>query len=111
MNITRRSILAAIPIAGMAPIVPAMVEPAPSISPCERLNAAIAELKAAVVAMDPLATDWDIGWAVDESLTIRFCAMAKKNKARAVTYVDDGSPLLADDVTGTTAYTDWEADT
>lgn len=109
-KITRRTMLAAVPAMGTAAIVPAMAEPvkAPIITPRQRLNAAIDELKAAVTAMDPLAADWDIGWAVDESLTIRFCAMAKKNKAKVVTYVDDGSPLLADDVTGTTAYADWD---
>ena len=112
-NITRRRALtsiAAIPAMGTAAIVPALAEPveAPAITPRQRLNAAIDELKAAVTAMDPLAADWDIGWAVDESLTIRFCAMAKKNKAHVATYVDDGSPLRADDVTGTTAYADWE---
>ncbi len=31
-----------------------------------------------------------------------------KNKATKV-FVDDGSPLRADDVTGTTAFSDWEA--
>ncbi|WEZ83534.1 hypothetical protein P6U16_01360 [Rhizobium sp. 32-5/1] len=35
---------------------------------------------------------------------------AKKRHAPvARIYVDDGSPLLADDVTGTTAFADWEA--
>lgn len=106
-KMTRRAALAAIPAMGAAAAVPAMAKPVRT--PRERLNAAIDELKAAVSAMDPLAADWDIGWAVDESLTIRFCAMAKKNKANVVTYVDDGSPLLSDDVTGTTAYADWES--
>lgn len=105
-KMTRRAALAAIPAMGAAATVPATA--APAITPRERLNAAIDELKAAVTAMDPLASDWDIGWAVDESLTIRFCAMAKQGKAKVVTYVDDGSPLRADDVTGTTAYADWE---
>lgn len=79
----RRSFLAAVPVMGTAAIIPAMAEPveAPEISPRGRLNDAIAELKAAVTAMDPLATDWDIGWAVDESLTIRFCAMAKQGRS------------------------------
>lgn len=82
-KITRRSMLAAVPAMGMAPIIPAIAEPVevPVITPRQRLNAAIDELKASVTAMDPLATDWDIGWAVDESLTIRFCAMAKQGGA------------------------------
>lgn len=109
--ISRRSLLAAIPATGLAPIVPAMAEPVevPAITPRQRLNAAIDELKAAVTAMDPLASDWDIGWAVDDSLAIRFCAIAKQGDAKVVTYVDDGLPLRTDDVAGTTAFADWEA--
>lgn len=49
------------------------------------------------------------GWRVQIEHQHRFAIVAgtrRVGKVRAV--VDDGSPLLPDDVTGTTAYADWE---
>lgn len=66
-NITRRRALtsiAAIPAMGTAAIVPAMAEPI--ITPRERLDAAIVELKAAAEALDPTIRHWTEGVVTDD---------------------------------------------
>lgn len=49
-TITRRSMLGAIPTCGLAPIVPAIAEPAPVITPRRCLDAALAELERLIAA-------------------------------------------------------------
>lgn len=86
-KITRRSMLAAVPAISMVPIVSATAEPAPVLTPRRRLDAALAELKAAAQEIDPNIERWDIGWAVDDSLTIGFSAMAFRRTGQ---YEGDG---------------------
>lgn len=53
-KMTRRAALAAIPAMGAAAAVPAMAQ-----SPHDRLEAAVAELKAAMLALDPSIQRFD----------------------------------------------------
>ncbi len=79
----RRTFLAGAAVAA-APVLPAAAEPA---TPRQRLNAAIAELKAAAQEMDPSIERWDIGWAQDDGMTLGFSAMAFRRTGQ---YEGDG---------------------
>lgn len=88
-KINRRPMLAAIPACGLAPAVLAKAAPADvsAITPRQRLNAAIAELKAAAQEMDPNIERWNIGWAEDDRLVIGFSAVAYRRTGQ---YEGDG---------------------
>lgn len=111
-KITRRLFLrntAAASAVGAAVAVPAVAEPAPT--PRERLDAAITELKAAAAEIWPTADDWTIHVdGVVPSVPLMIAAYDPNWNAlgKVKAYVDDGSPLLADDVTGTTEFAEWE---
>lgn len=123
MSITRRLFLRNGVVGGAVAATvttPASVNAA-TASPRERLEAAIEELRS---AMEVCASDHDGCWSAflignrpsgKPNITIATCDNGKidllesQPKGTVIkTYVDDGSPLRADDVTRTTAYVDWE---
>lgn len=124
MSITRRFFLRNTAAAGAvaaAVTAPVIVE-ASNISPRKRLDAAIDELRSAMemcarehagcwsvfmIGNRPSGKD-DITIATSDSGKIDLLGSQPKGSTIEA-YIDDGSPLLADDVTGTTAYADWEA--
>lgn len=65
----RRSFLKSAPVAGLASIVPAAVA-ATRMTPKERLEAAIAELKAAAEQIWPNANDWMIKLGASPSMPV-----------------------------------------
>ena len=109
-KITRRLFLRKSAAAGAAVAVaapgaavvatPAIME-AVTLSPVEKFNAAVDALKAAAMEMDPTMREWTVGYAADPHKPCRLVITAFDNP-------DGDGPLLADDVTGTTAYADWE---
>jgi hypothetical protein len=113
MSITRRLFLrntaagAAVAAAVAAPVIVEAME----ADLRERLDAAIAELKAASNAIWPTADTWMVKIEASPSVPILITNYdrAWKTRGEVNVYIDDGSPLLADDATGTTAYADWEA--
>lgn len=112
-KITRRLFLrntAAAGAVGAAVAAPAIAAE-PEMTPCERLDAAIAELKAAAKAIWPTADDWMIHVDASPSVPLMVAAYDPgwQSRGQVAVYIDDGSPLRADDVTGTTAFADWEA--
>jgi hypothetical protein len=112
MSITRRLFLRNSAVAGAAAATAAVptVAEAKSISPRERLDAAIAELKAASEAIWPQIEDWTTHIDVTRAVPVMLVAFvpAHLRGDEINVYVDDGSPLRADDVTGTTEYANWE---
>jgi hypothetical protein len=73
-------------------------------SPRERLDAAIAELKAAANAIWPAADDWMVKIDGTESVPLLITNYVRTRGSCG----QDGSLLLADDVAGTTACADRE---
>lgn len=126
MSITRRLFLrntaAASAVAATvgAPVAAEAMEQTPR-EPLERVRDAIAELRAAMddyMAGQPDA--WSIFLIGNRQSGKSDIVIATRNNGKTdllgaaegptvKAYIDDGSPLLADDVTGTTAYADWEA--
>ena len=124
-EINRRRFLTHTAIAGAVAATvaaPVIVEVA-SASPRERLEAAIEELRSAMkacVSVHAPSSSWSALLIGDRpsgkaDIVIATCDNGKidllgsQPKGTTIkTYVDDGSPLLADDVTGTTAFADWE---
>lgn len=115
VSITRRTFLRNTAVAGAvgATIAAPAVAAEPEMTPRQRLDAAIAELKAASTELWPTADDWTVRIKATPSVPLMIVAYDPEWKSRGEVkvYVDDGSPLLADDVTGTTAYADWERGT
>lgn len=106
MTITRRLFLrntAASAAVAATVAAPAIAEAA-TVSPLERFNSAVDALKAAAMELDPTIKQWDVGYAADPRLSCRVRITAYNWRGD-----DDSGPLLADDVTGATAYADWEA--
>ncbi|MBV2144426.1 hypothetical protein KUG47_13070 [Falsochrobactrum sp. TDYN1] len=120
--LNRRSFLRAAPAAGVALTVPAVAIAAkPEKNPDERIDAALAEIIAAFREKwpnCPIRID-DIDnvssgvitiishCGKDEPGTVNF-RRRKLSTVKPKVHFDDGSPLLADDVTGSTAFADWE---
>lgn len=108
----RRTFLRAAPVLALAAAPAAAAEP--ERTPLERLAKAQDELIAASKIAFPEVTDWRVMLPEDDDVGMPYMFMvvghnweAKRRKTVKV-HVDDGWPLLADDVTGTTAYADWE---
>lgn len=74
----RRTFLRAAPAFGIAVATPAVS--APSLTPLERLDAALSELKEAAKAFDPSIIDWHIRYAVDRDLDCRLIVTAFRKK-------------------------------
>lgn len=68
-NTTRRSFLKSVPACGMAAIVP-VAALAARVTPEDRLEAAIAELKAAAEAIWPDANDWMVKLGASPSMPV-----------------------------------------
>lgn len=101
-KITRRSALtsiAAIPACGLAPIVPAMAEPVEDLR-------ALADHHARQLAdvMGKLHPRKAYRCKLDHEHGYVFIVGDEKARVN----ISDGSPLRADDVTGTTAFADWK---
>lgn len=74
----RRQFLRAAPALGIAVATPAVATP--SVTPLERLDAALSELKEAAKAFDPSIIDWHIRYAVDRDLDCRLVIAAFRKK-------------------------------
>lgn len=103
-TIKRRSIFKGLPLAAIAASMPVMLQ---NEVGQDRVQAAIEELKSALAErygaepqtkIDMTASRGIIGVSVLECEGDELCWMVK-----------DGSPLRADDVTGTTDFADWAA--
>ena len=97
-KITRRAALTAIPACGLAPIVPAMAGPLDDKELADNLAREL------VAVMGRLHPHKSYRYMLDHNHGYAFIVGDLKSHV----LTDDGSPLLADDVTGTTAYADWE---
>ncbi len=89
-KITRRLFLrhsAAVTAAGAAITVPDLTAVASPASAPERFEAALEKLKAAASEIDPSIARWDIGFAVDASLSMRVCITALRQSGH---YHGDG---------------------
>lgn len=120
----RRTFLRGVPAAGVAIAVPvvASASPKPTLTQDERIEAALTEIAAVFRERYP---DCPIRVEdVDRGGTGMIILLAHCEGDAAKTYthnrrrngietvkvsIDDGSPLRADDVTGTNAYANWEA--
>lgn len=123
-NISRRLFLRSTPAAGVALALPAQAASShkPQLSQDERLASALNEVVTVYRERYPNCPiriqDTDIGdkgmllilthIADDAPGTVTYLKDGVRSKHVRV-IVDDGSPLLPDDVTGSTAYADWEA--
>ncbi|CAK7257261.1 MULTISPECIES: hypothetical protein [unclassified Shinella] len=116
--LTRRKalgLMAAISVPPAAVVAAAATEPkTPSIDeflakalPSEKVRYHSNALLDAMAEMHPDQAGWRV--QIDHEYTFAIVTSRRKvGKVYAV--VDDGSPLLADDVTGTTAFANWERD-
>lgn len=74
--------------------------------PSERVRYHANALAEAMAEMHPVQS----GWRIQIDHECRFAMIAGcRTVGKVFAVVDDGSPLLAGDVTGTAAYADWEA--
>lgn len=77
----------------------------------ERYDYHLSELKKAAVELDPSIKRWEASVSERDDLACRVLIAAfnwDDLNEKVHVHVDDGSPLLADDVTGTTAFADWQ---
>ncbi|WP_343314894.1 twin-arginine translocation signal domain-containing protein [Brucella sp. BE17] len=94
--LNRRSFLRAAPAAGVALTVPAVaIAEKPVMTARERLDAAIAELKAAAAEIWPTADDWEV--LVDGRPSIPLLLSVYDSKRGVVKAHFDVGPLLAED--------------
>lgn len=114
MKTTRRNFLGGVAATTLPASAPAAEVPTtPSLNallavatPAERVRYHADALADAMAEMHH-AQD---GWRIQIDDEYRFALIAERTRVGSVrAIVDDGSPLLADDVTGTTAVADWEA--
>lgn len=96
----RRDILKGLPFVGAAAVTPALATAAP-ISPRERLDIAIEELKAAAKEAYPQIETWVVGDGNTHNCPLVISGLAQLNP--------HPEPLLADDVKGTDAFAKWSA--
>ncbi|MDK1493343.1 hypothetical protein QN219_25395 [Sinorhizobium sp. 7-81] len=76
-QITRRSILGG--IAATAAPLPAIAAPAPVLSPRERMQAALEELKAAAFEANPGIKKWQCHWDPDDKDCLHLMILAFNN--------------------------------
>lgn len=103
-NITRRSFFKGLPLAGMAASLPMLAQ---NVHADDRLTAAIDELKDALAERYGIEPQTKID--LKHNRGIVGVSVLECEQDELCWMVTDNSPLLADDVTGTTAYADWEA--
>lgn len=98
-KITRRSMLAAVPACGLAPVVPVLAEPVEDLR-------ALADHHARQLAdvMGKLYPRKAYRYRLDHEYGYVFIVGDEKARVN----ISDGSLLRADDVTGTTAFADWK---
>jgi hypothetical protein len=119
LDISRRKalgLLAAVSVPPMAVVAAVAAEPAlPTIDdflatalPADRVNYHAKALADAMAEMHP-GHSWCTHVVHEHHYAMIVGDMQNRRVPVAKVYVDDGSPLLADDVTGTTAFADWEA--
>lgn len=111
-NVTRRAILgglatAAIPVSVAANAMPSIDDFLSKATPAERARYHANALAEVMGEMHP--DHYFISHVRHDLEVAMVVGHPKSGKGSVVKiHVDDGSPLLADDVTGTTAYADWE---
>lgn len=121
--LNRRSFLRNVPAAGVALTVPAVAiaQSKPALTPDERIDAALAEIVIALRERYPNCPIRIQNYDLNENGMINIITHCdddapgtlhrrdrKLSGVKPKIHFDDGSPLLADDVTGSTAFADWE---